>query len=382
MAGKMLEQRRLLLESMLGTACLACAGPALAAAGTGGKGAGSEDPRLGVAPAQFFKKLDQSRVECTLCPRACRVADLERGYCGVRENRGGEYVTLVHSRPCALHNDPVEKKPLFHYLPGSSALSLGTAGCNMECRFCQNWRMAQFRPEQVESQTAGPADLVRLAARENSSSIAFTYSEPVVFYEYMLDTAIRARREGLGSVMISNGYINREPLEKLVGSLSAVKIDLKAFSDRFYREMCSGQLEPVLETLKVLHRCGIWFEIVVLILPTENDSRDELQRMCRWIAANLGPDVPVHFTRFHPMYKVQNLPSTPVSTLEMAHAAALGSGLHFPYVGNVPGHPAESTYCPGCGKRVIQRVGFRILEKLLEQGNCAGCGRPLPGVWS
>lgn len=383
MAQGICEQRRLLLGSLLGGACLLCASPrALVAEGKAPRGTDKEDPRLGVAPARFYKKLDQSRVECTLCPRACRVADLERGYCGVRENRGGEYFTLVHSRPCALHNDPVEKKPLFHYLPGSSALSLGTAGCNLECRFCQNWRMAQFRPEQVESRKAGPADLVRLAARENSSSIAFTYSEPVVFYEYMLDTAIRARREGVGSVMISNGYINREPLEKLVGSLSAVKIDLKAFTDRFYREMCSGELEPVLETLKTLHRSGIWFEIVVLILPTENDSREELLRMCRWIAANLGPDVPVHFTRFHPMYKVRNLPSTPVSTLEMAHAAAAKCGLHFPYVGNVPGHPAESTFCPGCGRRVIHRVGFRILEKLLDDGKCTGCGRPLAGVWS
>jgi len=214
-----LAERRLVLRALLGGVCLLGASPVLASV---------KDPRLGVAPAKYFKKLDQLRVECTLCPKNCRVADLERGYCGVRENRSGEYFTLVHSRPCALHTDPIEKKPLFHYLPGSTALSLGTAGCNMECRFCQNWRMAQFRPEQVESRKAGPGTLVRLAARENASSIAFTYSEPVVFYEYMLDTAQRARREGLGSVMISNGYINREPLEELLPSLSAVKIDLSA----------------------------------------------------------------------------------------------------------------------------------------------------------
>jgi len=357
---KILDQRRLVLKTLLGGVCVLGACPALAAAGNAGKTVVDEDPRLGVAPAKYVKKLDQLRVECTLCPRNCRVADLERGYCGVRENRGGEYFTLVHSRPCALHMDPIEKKPLFHYLPGSTALSLGTAGCNMECRFCQNWRMAQFRPEQVESRKADPGTLVRMALRENSSSIAFTYSEPVVFYEYMLDTALRARREGLGSVMISNGYINREPLE----------------------EMCSASLEPVLETLKTLHRRGIWFEIVVLILPTENDSPDELRRMCRWIAANLGPDVPVHFTRFHPMYKVRNLPSTPVRTLEMAHGTATDCGLRFPYVGNVPGHPAESTFCPGCRKRVIHRVGFKILEKRVDDGKCSDCGRPLPGVWS
>ncbi len=376
------EDRRLLLRSLLGGACLLGARSTLAAADRGREPQAAEDPRLGVAPAKYFRTLDELRVECTLCPRGCRVADLERGYCGVRENRGGHYVTLVHSRPCAMHNDPIEKKPLFHYLPGSTALSLGTAGCNMECRFCQNWRMAQFRPEQVQSQAVGPGELVRLAGRENSSSIAFTYSEPVVFFEYMLDTAVRARKDGVGSVMISNGYINQEPLLELVKTLSAVKIDLKAFSDRFYREMCSGKLEPVLETLKTLGRSGIWFEIVVLVLPTENDSRDELLRMCRWIAANLGPDVPVHFTRFQPMYKVRNLPSTPVSTLEMAHAVARECGLHFPYVGNVPGHPTESTFCPGCSKRVIHRVGFRILEKRMDGGACGGCGRPLPGIWS
>jgi len=365
--------RRALVGSLLGGACLLCARPLLGAA---------DDPRLGVAPARHWKALDRKRVECTLCPRACRVADLERGYCGVRENRGGSYYTLVHSRPCALHNDPIEKKPLYHYLPGSTALSLGTAGCNMECRFCQNWRMAQFRPEQVESIEAGPRDLVRRAARSGSSAIAFTYSEPVVFYEYMFDTARHAREQGVGAVMISNGYISREPLEELLPHLTAVKIDLKAFSERFYRELCSGTLQPVLETLKTLKRKGAWFEIVVLILPTENDSRGELRQMCRWVAENLGPDVPLHFTRFHPMYKVRNLPSTPVGTLEMARETALAAGLHFPYVGNVPGHPGGSTWCPGCGEVVIRRVGFKILEKRLDSGCCAKCGRPIPGVWS
>lgn len=365
--------RRALVGSLLGGACLLCARPLCGAA---------DDPRLGVARAMHWKALDGKRVECTLCPRACRVADLERGYCGVRENRGGEYFTLVHSRPCALHDDPIEKKPLYHYLPGSTALSLGTAGCNMECRFCQNWRMAQFRPEQVESIVAGPRDLVRRAVRAGSSAIAFTYSEPVVFYEYMLDTARHARRQGLGAVMISNGYINREPLEELLPHLSAVKIDLKAFTDRFYREMCSGELPPVLDTLKTLRKKGTWFEIVVLLLPTENDSPGELKQMCRWVAENLGPDVPLHFTRFHPMYKVRNLPSTPVGSLEMARETALAAGLHFPYVGNVPGHPGESTWCPGCGELVIRRVGYKILELKLDKGSCTKCGRPIPGIWS
>lgn len=343
--------------------------------------AAKQPPVSDLTEVMFYKKLDDLRIECTICPKRCRVADLERGYCGNKENRGGIYYSLVYGKACAVHTDPIEKKPLFHYLPGSTAFSIAAAGCNFECRFCQNWQIAQYRPEQIESADLTPAAVAAQAASSGASSIAYTYSEPVVFYEYMHDCAREGRARGIGSVMISNGFILEEPLVQVCRHLTAVKIDLKAFSDKFYRDYCSGELEPVLHTLTVLKRLGIWFEIVVLIIPTLNDAADETQRMCRWIAANLGPDVPLHFSRFHPMYKITNLPPTPVKTLETCRTIAAAAGLRYVYLGNVPGHAAESTYCPSCSKVLIKRMGYAILENNLRQGKCPACGRPIPGVW-
>jgi len=340
------------------------------------------DPEPYLKEALFYKKLDNLRIECQLCPRKCRIADLERGYCGVRENRQGTYYTLVYARPCTINADPIEKKPLFHFLPGTTAFSIATAGCNIECLFCQNWQISQFRPEQLKNYDFTPAQIARFAGRENCATIAYTYSEPVVFYEYMIDTAAAGNRKGIKSVMISNGYINKKPLRQLCKELSAVKIDLKAFSESFYRDYCKGELKPVLETLVQLKEIGIWFEIVVLIIPTLNDSPVELKKMCRWIRKNLGPDIPVHFTRYHPTYKMNNLPPTPVSTLETARKTALAEGLHFAYVGNVPGHAGEHTYCPGCGKVLIKRQGFHIAQNRIHQGRCKACRHPIPGVWS
>jgi pyruvate formate lyase activating enzyme len=280
-----------------------------------------------------------------------------------------------------VHNDPIEKKPLFHYLPGTNALSIATAGCNFECKFCQNWQIAQFRPEQVESTTVTPEQVVKMAKDQGSPTIAYTYSEPVVFYEYMYDTARLGRYQGIGSVMISNGYIKEEPLVELCKYLTAVKIDLKAFTERFYRETCSGELKPVLDTLEKLKKIGIWYEIVVLIVPTLNDSEKEIREMSEWIKKRLGCDVPVHFTRFHPMYKIKNLPPTPVKTLERARKIAQELGLHYVYIGNVPGHEGENTYCPNCKKMVIRRTGFLIIENRLKAGKCSFCNYPIPGVW-
>ncbi|MFN3530935.1 MAG: AmmeMemoRadiSam system radical SAM enzyme [Candidatus Brocadia sp.] len=335
-----------------------------------------------VKEAMHYKKLEDARVECELCPRKCTIADMERGYCGARENRGGTYYTLVHSRVCALNVDPIEKKPLFHYLPGTKAYSLATAGCNVECKFCQNWQISQYRPEQIESIKLTPEDVVRDARMNGSKTIAFTYSEPVVFYEYMYDTARSGKEQGIRSVMISNGYIQEKPLTELCQHLSAVKIDLKGFTEKFYQEICTGELKPVLNTLQTLKKVGIWFEIVMLVIPTLNDGEKEIREMCVWIKENLGIDVPVHFTRFHPTYKIKNLPPTPVKTLEMARKVALDTGLHFPYVGNVPGHAGENTYCPHCQHIVIRRAGFSILENHLKDGKCKGCDGPIPGVWA
>ena len=335
-----------------------------------------------VKEARFYKKLAELKVECELCPRACVVADLERGYCGCRENRGGNYYTLVYSRPCALHVDPIEKKPLFHYLPGTKAFSLATVGCNIECKFCQNWNISQFRPEQVKAYYAPPKRIVELSEEYDCPTIAYTYSEPVIFYEYMYDIAAAAKKKGIGSVIISNGYIKPEPLKQLCQQLTGVKIDLKAFTEKFYQEYCSGELKPVLDTLLLLKKIGIWLEIVVLLIPTLNDSPAEIEQMTKWIKRELGPDVPVHFTRYYPTYKITNIPPTPVKTLERAREIALKNGLHFAYVGNVPGHPGENTYCPKCGKKVIERTGYKILRNNINQGRCKFCKEPIPGVWT
>jgi len=359
--------------------------PTAAKAGSGPSGflpSVADDSRF-VKEARFYKKLDQLRVECELCPRRCKVADLERGYCGVRENRGGTYYTLVHSRPCSVGaRDPIEKKPLYHYLPGTSAFSIATAGCNMECRFCQNWQISQFRPEQVRSIYMPPPEVARLAKRYDADTIAYTYSEPVVFCEYAHDAAKAARAAGVGSVIISNGYIEKPALVALCKQLTGVKIDFKGFTDEFYRKYCSGKLKPVLDTLVNLRDIGIWYELVVLLIPTLNDDTDDLRDMCRWIKSNLGPDVPVHFSRFHASYKIKHLSDTPLKTLEKAHRIAREAGLHYVYLGNVYGHHAESTYCPGCEKRLIRRTGYRIRVEGMKNGKCAKCGRPIPGVWS
>ena len=339
----------------------------------------AEEPHL--KEVSFYKKLPDLKIRCEICPKECEIADLERGYCGNKENRKGTYYSLVYGESCAAHIDPIEKKPLFHYLPSTKAFSIAAVGCNFECKFCQNWRIAQYRPEQVESFYLPPKEVVSLAKRKGCPTIAYTYTEPVVFYEYMYDTAKLAKSEGIGSVMISNGFINEEPLIELCKQLGGVKIDLKAFTEKFYKDYCSGELKPVLDTLKTLKKVGIWYEIVVLLIPTLNDSEGEIREMCQWIKAELGVQVPVHFSRFHPMYKIKNLPSTPVKTLETARKVAREVGLHYVYLGNVPGNEGESTYCPGCGEVVIRRIGYHIIKNAIKGGKCPKCGHVIPGVW-
>jgi len=342
----------------------------------------SRDGEGSIKEVMFYKRLDSLRIECEICSRRCQIADLERGYCGNKENRGGKYYTLIYNKVCAAHIDPIEKKPLFHYLPGTTAFSIATAGCNFDCKFCQNWRIAQFRPEQVDHHDLTPRQAIETCQRNNCPTIAYTYSEPTVFYTYMYDIAKMARESGIGSVMISNGFMNEKPLKELCKQLTGVKIDLKSFSEEFYHTYCSAELEPVLETLKRLKEIGIWFEIVNLIIPTLNDDPEGLRQVCSWVKANLGPDVPIHFSRFHPMYKIKNLPRTPIKTLEMARSIALETGLHYPYIGNVPGHEGENTYCPSCKKVLIRRVGYVILKNYIEDGFCKFCRYPIPGIWS
>jgi pyruvate formate lyase activating enzyme len=299
----------------------------------------------------------------------------------VRENQLGIYYTLVYNRPCSARPDPIEKKPFYHFHPRSLAYSLATAGCNMNCKYCQNWEISQVRPEQVRDFLLTPQDCTRQARNLNCLSIAYTYTEPVIFWEYMYDLSAHARKAGIKNTMISAGYVEEKPLRDLLPLMDAVKIDLKAFSDSFYREVCRGRLEPVLKALKIIREEGVWLEIVYLVLPTLNDSPKEIQALSAWIRNELGPDVPIHFSRFYPTYLMKNLPPTPVDTLERLRGIARSEGLRFVYIGNVPGHAAESTYCPECRVRLIHRTGYNVRVETLAGDRCRKCGLLIPGVW-
>jgi pyruvate formate lyase activating enzyme len=340
----------------------------------------ADDARFRVE-AKFYRKLENRRIRCELCPRSCAVADGNRGDCGVRENRGGVFYSLVHSRVCAAHVDPVEKKPIFHYLPGTLAFSLATAGCNVHCEFCQNWEISQARPEEVPAEYMPPWRVAELAKQHGCPTIAFTYSEPVVFSEFLMDTADAGHEAGIGSIVVSNGFIGRQALKTAYGKMDAVKIDLKSFSESYYRDVVKGRLKPVLESLVALGEMGKWTEIVYLVAPTLNDSDEEFRGLARWIKASLGVDVPLHFTQFHPQYRMKNLPVTPVSTLERAKGIADAEGLHYVYIGNIPGHPAQNTYCPQCKRMLVERVGFTAGRTLIREGCCPFCRQPVAGVW-
>jgi pyruvate formate lyase activating enzyme len=341
-----------------------------------------EDIQKFVREARFYEKLPNKKIRCQLCPRECVIDDRERGYCGVRENREGTYYTLVYARPCTYHVDPIEKKPLFHFYPGSRAFSIATAGCNVNCKFCQNWEISQVRPEQIRSFYLPPDDVAAMARESDCLSIAYTYSEPTIFYEYMADTALAGRERNVRSVVISAGYISEKPLRELCGKVDAIKVDLKAFSEKYYKEVVNGELKPVLDSLVTMRRMNMWTEVVYLMVPTLNDSESEIRGLCRWVNQYLGPDVPIHFTRFHPYYLLKNLPPTPVKTLDRAWQIAKAEGLHYVYIGNVPGHAAENTVCPGCGALVISRSGYYIREINLKNNRCIHCKREIAGLWT
>jgi len=363
-------------------ACACCALPAAHGSGSpAARGAaGIQGDARHVREALHYERIGERKVICRLCPHECRIADLERGTCGVRENRGGTYYTLVYGNPCSVHVDPVEKKPLYHYLPGTRAFSLATAGCNFVCRFCQNWEISQKRPEQVKSIDLPPPAVISAAARNGCRTVAHTYTEPVVFYEYMRDCAIEGRRRGIPSLMISNGYIQKKPLRELCRVIGGVKIDLKAFTESFYRDMCAGTLRPVLDALVVLKEEGVWFEIVVLIIPSLNDGETEIDRMTRWIHRELGADVPVHFSRYYPTFMLKNIPPTPPSLLRRARRIARENGLKYVYVGNLLSEEAN-TFCPSCGALLIARYGHSASIEGMKKDTCRACGEKIPGVF-
>jgi pyruvate formate lyase activating enzyme len=319
---------------------------------------------------------------CELCPKNCRISEGQSGDCRARIVVDGELRAVTYGRPCAVHIDPVEKKPLFHVLPGSRAFSLAAAGCNLHCKFCQNWTISQAGPEEIRSIGLPPETVVKAALAQGCQSIAYTYTDPVIFYEYTLDTSRLAREKRLLNVTVTAGYINRQPMERLCAVVDASNTDLKAFSDTFYKELCEGSLKPILDGMVVMKERGVWLEVTNLIIPTFNDDLDMIRRMCKWILTNLGEDTPLHFSRFYPMYKIRNLPPTPVDFLLKARQEALQLGLHYVYVGNVMGNEGESTYCPSDGSLLLRRMGFAMLENNLVNGKCPRCGTRIPGIWS
>jgi pyruvate formate lyase activating enzyme len=321
-------------------------------------------------------------VKCLLCAQTCSIQPGERGKCRARINVQGELRSLVYGRPVSINIDPIEKKPFYHFLPGSAAYSLATAGCLLRCKFCQNWEISQSSPEDFDTPFIAPERIVQSAANRQSPIIAFTYNEPTVFMEYLADIASLARKQKLRSVLVSCGFMNSEPLKEMCGLLDAIKIDLKGYSQDFYHEVCGAELQPVLNSIRQVARSGVHLEIVNLVVPTLNDSEIMLKGLVDWISGEVGPDVPVHFTRFHPDYRLLNLPPTPVGTLERFRDYAMSKGLHYVYIGNIPGHEGNNTYCPQCGKMIIQRSSFFLEKMHLKDGCCEFCGNKIAGVWS
>jgi pyruvate formate lyase activating enzyme len=324
----------------------------------------------------------QAIVKCLLCTHGCVLKNGERGKCRARMNVKGELFSLVYGRPVSINIDPIEKKPFYHFLPGSKAFSFSTAGCPLRCKFCQNWQISQSSPEDFDKSYTDPAEMVGSAIKRESPIIAFTYNEPTVFMEYLADTAVLARKKKLRCVMVSCGFMNSDPLKEMCGILDAIKIDLKGYSEDFYHNVCSAELRPVLNNIRQIAKSGVHLELVNLVVPTLNDSEKMMDGLVSWIMGEIGPDVPIHFTRFHPDYQLLNLSETPVATLERFRDYAISKGIHFAYVGNVPNHPGNHTYCPKCGKAIIKRSSIFLVDELnMTQGNCKFCGKSIPGVW-
>jgi len=341
------------------------------------------EEKSGLHIASYWEKLKNSVVQCRLCPRRCVIQNGMRGFCTARINKDGTLYSLGYGKPVALNIDPIEKKPFFHVSPGARVYSLAAAGCNMRCLFCQNWQISQAKPDEIGSYSMSPGEVVDAAIKNDCRFIAYTYTEPTVFYEYMLDIAKIARQKGIKNTMHSCGYINPEPLKELLKYMDAVNIDLKGFDEEFYRKMGAfAELQPVLDTLKTIKEQGVWLEVTNLVIPGQNDNPDEIRKMCVWIRENLGDEVPLHFSRFMPSFKLANLPPTPVEKLEEAYKIARSAGLKYVYIGNLPvGYPQENTYCPNCGKLLVARAGYEINEINIKDGKCGYCGYKIAGRW-
>ena len=323
------------------------------------------------------------RVQCTVCPKMCRIPPGHSGECRIRMNLDGALVASTYARPCAMHVDPMEKKPLFHFFPGQPILSLATAGCNLHCKFCQNAEISQGNPEDVPAYELQPCDLPALAEKHACRHVAYTYTEPLVSYEYTLDCCKAARAAGLRNVLVTAGYINEAPLRALLPYVDAANVDIKSFGDDFYREVCSASLEPVLRTILLMKEAGVHVEVTNLVIPTLNDGDDVLGKLCAWMRDRAGVEMPLHFSRFFPLYRMTHLPPTPVDTLLRARTIARQAGLKHVYVGNVEVPDGETTFCAGCGERLVMRERYVIREnRVTSSGTCPACGKKVFGVWS
>jgi pyruvate formate lyase activating enzyme len=338
---------------------------------------------IGTVPTKYWHKLEDGRVQCDLCPRDCKLKEGQRGLCFVRANENNQIVLTSYGRSSGFCIDPIEKKPLNHFLPGSPILSFGTAGCNLACKYCQNWDMSKARDMDRLMDEASPETLAITAERVGAKSIAYTYNDPVIFLEYAVDTAIAAHERGIKSVAVTAGYINPEPREVFFRHMDAANVDLKGFTDDFYEKLCKGHLDPVLDTLKYIkHETSCWLELTTLLIPGHNDSEKEIEEMTTWVVEHLGPDVPMHFTAFHPDYKMMDVPSTPFSTLTRSREIAIRNGVRYAYTGNVHDEAGESTYCHKCGNKLIGRDWYVLSTwNLDEKGCCNQCGEPLAGVF-
>ncbi len=336
----------------------------------------------GIVTTKYWHRIDDEHVQCDLCPRECRLREGQRGLCFIRGCEHGEVVLYSYGRSSGFCVDPVEKKPLNHFYPGSAVLSFGTAGCNLSCKFCQNWDMSKSREMDTLADAASPQHLAEAAVNLGCKSLAYTYNDPVIFHEYAVDTALACREKGIKNIAVTAGYVHPEPRREFFAAMDAANIDLKAFTDDFYHRICGGHLQPVLDTLLyVHHETDVWMELTTLLIPDHNDSDEEVDKMTRWVVENLGPDVPMHFTAFHPSWKMMDVPSTPATTLTNARHIAIENGVHYAYTGNVHDTKGSSTWCPECGELLIERDVYELGKWGLEHGACHKCGFKIAGVF-
>ena len=344
-----------------------------------GMNAGQEDIFKRVA---MYQEETARGIMCRICPNECVLREGELSKCNNRKVHNSKLYTLAFGNPCAVNVDPIEKKPLYHMLPGSRAYSIATAGCNLVCLNCQNWTISQTSPDKTRNYSLSPEEVIEQCKTAGCRSIAYTYSEPTTFYEYVFETATLARKAGIKNVVKSNGYINAEPLKKLCSVIDAANIDLKAFSETTYLRLTGGKLQPVLDSLKVYKEMGVWLEITNLLVPTWTDNLAEIRTMCKWLSENGFKNTPVHFSRFYPLYKLEQLPPTPVDVLNKAAAIAGEEGLIYAYTGNAPGNELSDTKCPSCKTVLVKRAGFRIESNTLSEGKCNKCGQSIDGIWN